>query len=139
MPARIVLDTNVILASFFSSDPGSPNKEILRRWEKGDFTLLYSDDILLEYEEKLADKGIDEEAAAELIALLLLLGENIFIQFVLLRLYPEDPDDIHFLLCAINGNADYLVSGDRHLLDLATFYRPIVTICRPRDFVTQSP
>ena len=83
---RVVLDTNVILASFFSSNIKSPNKEILARWKTGDLTLLYS-------------------------------------------------DDIHFLLCAVNGDADYLISGDRHLLDLSPFYRPTMTICKPRVFV----
>jgi putative PIN family toxin of toxin-antitoxin system len=137
-PLRIVLDTNVILSSFFTSNPDSPNKEILARWQAGDFTLLYSDDIILEYEEKLAEKEIDENAAIDLIALMLILGEDVAIRFFLLKLYPSDPDDIHFLLCAINGRADYLVSGDNHLLELSSFYRSVVTICRPREFVDQT-
>ena len=132
---RVVLDTNVVLASFFSSNIKSPNKEILARWKTGDLTLLYSDDIFSEYAEKLLSKDIPSEDVEDLLALILLEAESVEIRFFLLKVYPVDPDDIHFLLCAVNGDADYLISGDRHLLDLSPFYRPIMTICKPRDFV----
>ncbi len=32
-----------------------------------------------------------------------------------------DEDDTKYLVCAIEGNADYIVSGDRHLKDLKSF------------------
>lgn len=39
-----------------------------------------------------------------------------------------DPDDDVFLECALAGSADYIVSGDRHLLVPGTFHGiPIVT------------
>ena len=47
-----VLDTNVVLTAHRSTAPTSPNREILARWESGEFTLLYSDDILLKTIEK---------------------------------------------------------------------------------------
>ena len=34
---------------------------------------------------------------------------------------PDDPSDHKFLSCAIEGNADVIVSGDRHLLNLKKF------------------
>ena len=33
----------------------------------------------------------------------------------------DDPDDDHVLACALAGNAELIVSGDRHLLSLKTF------------------
>lgn len=135
---RVVLDTNVVLSSFFSSNIKSPNKEILARWKTGELTLLYSDDIFSEYAEKLLSKDIPLEDVEDLLALILLEAEFVEIRFFLLKVYPVDPDDIHFLLCAINGEANYLVSGDRHLLDLRHFYRPIITICNPRDFINDA-
>ena len=33
----------------------------------------------------------------------------------------DDPDDDKFLEAAVAGNVDYIVSGDRHLLDLDSF------------------
>jgi putative PIN family toxin of toxin-antitoxin system len=41
----------------------------------------------------------------------------------------DDPADEKFLACAIDGMADYLVSGDRHLLALEEYRGiPIVTL-----------
>ena len=43
---------------------------------------------------------------------------------------PTDPDDEIFLLCAIDGEADYLVSEDRALTDLRLRYtKPIIGKC----------
>jgi putative PIN family toxin of toxin-antitoxin system len=32
--------------------------------------------------------------------------------------FKDDPDDNRVLACAMAGRADYIVSGDRHLLNL---------------------
>jgi predicted nucleic acid-binding protein len=46
---------------------------------------------------------------------------------------PDDPDDERILACAIDGRADLIVSGDRHLLDLESYADiPIITV---RDFL----
>jgi predicted nucleic acid-binding protein len=33
----------------------------------------------------------------------------------------DDPSDNHFIDCAVAAEADYLITGDRHLLNLGTF------------------
>lgn len=44
---------------------------------------------------------------------------------------PSDPDDEIFLIRALDGAADYLVSEDRHLLDLKNSYRrPQIDKCQ---------
>lgn len=44
----------------------------------------------------------------------------------------EDPDDDKVLACAVSVGADYLITGDSHLLKLGSFASvPIVT---PADF-----
>ncbi|CAN2039331.1 PIN domain-containing protein [Candidatus Magnetomoraceae bacterium gMMP-15] len=43
-------------------------------------------------------------------------------EFFDLPLYPSDPDDIAFLLCAENGNATHIVSYDPHLKEIDRFY-----------------
>jgi putative PIN family toxin of toxin-antitoxin system len=41
---------------------------------------------------------------------------------------PDDPDDDQVLACAVDGAADVIVSGDRHLLSLGEYQGiPIVT------------
>jgi uncharacterized protein len=46
----------------------------------------------------------------------------------------RDPKDDKFLACAIEGNADYIVSGDNDLLDLGDYQT--VKIVRAWDFLT---
>lgn len=47
----------------------------------------------------------------------------------------RDQDDDFVLACAIDGEADYIVSGDPHLLDLKKYKG--VLILSPREFVEQ--
>lgn len=54
---------------------------------------------------------------------------------------PRDPDDEPYVNLAIAGNAKYLVSRDRDLLDLMqdptfTTAHPDLTICDPGQFLT---
>ncbi len=129
---KVVLDTNVILSSF-SPSSHSPNKEILQRWRNEEFTVLFSEDVLEEYIEKLREFSISEERITRLLASLFMLGELVFIQMYHVEKYPEDPDDIAFLLCALNGDATHLLTYDKHLLILQGVYD--LDICEPVVFL----
>ena len=53
-----------------------------------------------------------------------------------LHVITEDPDDNRVLECAAKGNADYIVTGDRHLLKLGSYEAiPIVTVRQFLDAV----
>jgi len=46
-----------------------------------------------------------------------------------LAIIKDDPDDDRVLECAVAGHADYIVSGDRHLLKLGSYDSiPILTV-----------
>ena len=45
----------------------------------------------------------------------------------------HDPDDDLFVTAAVEGQADYIVSGDPHLLDLGEYLG--VKIVSPRELV----
>ena len=130
---RAVLDTNVVIAAHRSRGPASPNREILTRWEAGDFTLLYSEDVLLEYVEKLIELGVPGEKLREFVRSVGVLGEAVAIVFFHLRRYPADADDIAFLLCAINGRASHLVTYDGGFS--AVVADCAFTICEPLAFL----
>lgn len=132
---RAVHDTNVVLAARRSSHPTSPNREILERWLRGEYALLYSEDILAEYAEKLAEHDIPETDIVRLLASIRVLGEKVFIASFHTRPYPADEDDIAFLLCAINGAASHLISYDDDLLRLRSAYLPDFSICLPISFL----
>ena len=131
---RAVLDTNLVLAAHKSIAPQSPNRQIIERWLRGEFTWLISEDIAAEYAEKLLEKGKPVPAVEAFITELFLLAESVDIRFFHFRHYPVDSDDTVFLLCAINGSATHLVSYDHHLLDIGLFY-PEFSTCRPKDFL----
>jgi len=49
----------------------------------------------------------------------------------------DDPDDDHVLACALAGNAELVVSGDRDLLSLKTFRAiPIITPAEAMRIIT---
>lgn len=50
---RAVLDTNVFVSAFLSRSPTSPTREIVSRWQAGEFVLLCSPHLLDEITEKL--------------------------------------------------------------------------------------
>ncbi|MBU0569065.1 PIN domain-containing protein [bacterium] len=132
---KVVPDTNVLIASEKSTSLISPNKEVFERWRNEEFEILYSDDTLLEYIEKMRDKGILEESIKKLIRALLELGRKVRIMFYHLPLYPIDPDDIAFLLCAENGTATHIISYDKHLNDIAHLYS--FKVCGTLDFLSE--
>jgi putative PIN family toxin of toxin-antitoxin system len=47
----------------------------------------------------------------------------------------DDPSDNKFIEAAVAGQADYIVSGDKHLLDLKEFHG--IAIIAPRIFLDQ--
>ncbi len=120
---RAVLDTNVIIAAFLSSNVRGSGQQLLSLWRSQEFCFLYSRDTLLEYAEVLLRKGVPCEKVHTFLRELHRQGEAVSILFFHLPVYPTDSDDIAFLLCALNGQADFLVSYDRHLLDIADDYR----------------
>lgn len=46
-----------------------------------------------------------------------------------------DPTDNIFLECAADGRADYIISGDKHLLDLGTYSG--IPILKAKDFLVK--
>lgn len=56
----------------------------------------------------------------------------------IIRLVKDDPEDDKFITCAYFGDADYIVSADRHLLDLGVELKSrsdkTYRVIHPRDF-----
>lgn len=131
---RAVIDTNVVLASQKSSNPGSPTREIIVRWSAGEFVWLLTKDMIDEYAEKLLEHGVSRLLVKALMVRLRQAGEFVPITFFHVRHYPADSDDTIFLLAALNGWASHLVTYDEHLTDISIFYPDFIT-CRPLEFL----
>jgi putative PIN family toxin of toxin-antitoxin system len=120
---RAVLDTNIFLSAFLSRNPTSPTKEILQRWQAGEFVLLVSDALVGEVTEKLRERGIPSDLLIEFLTLIARLAEWIVVPEDSVRpVIMEDPDDDHILACAVVGKAEYLVTYDAHFEPLREGY-----------------
>jgi putative PIN family toxin of toxin-antitoxin system len=125
---KVVIDTNVFVSSLLNPE-GSPRKVIdLWRFEK--ITLCLSKAILAEYFELLGRFDLTEKPMGEHFVRLFQLRYNqVFIASPeAISAVHEDPHDDKFIECAVGAGADYIVSGDRHLLKLKSYKGiPIVT------------
>lgn len=78
-------------------------------------------EILSEFNEKMKSKmGLTTAEAARAVAEILSFSELIKIENKL-KVIPADPDDNKIVECAYVAKADYIVSGDSHLLDLENY------------------
>ena len=130
---RVVLDTNVVVSGLIFG--GLPDR-ILTAWTTGAFTLVVSPPVLDEYRRvgrELAKGRPPLDAALDaLLALLAVHATSIDAPPLSARV-SADPDDDTFLAAAVAGEASYVVSADRHLLEV-TGWRGI-TVLKPRAFV----
>lgn len=79
-----------------------------------DFDWVISNDILLEYEEKISE--FYSPFTADLVINILLSASNVIRAepFFFWNLITHDPDDNKFVDIAISANVDYLVFNDHH-------------------------
>lgn len=127
---RAVLDTN-ILFSAYRFPPGSL-AGIRQALEGGRFVLVFSPAIANELGEILRRFQWSDKDTAGLIRLL--ARKAVLVQpKEVPNAVANDPDDNHIVACAIEGHADLIVSGDRHLLTLGSYAG--IPIIRPMDFL----
>lgn len=117
---RVVIDTNVVVSALLFN--GTPGK-LIPMWKEKLILPLISRKILEEYLRVLAYPKFELTEAD----INFLIYNEILPWFQTVevkrteKIVREDPSDDKFLACAIAGNADIVVSGDRHLLDLGSF------------------
>lgn len=130
---RVVLDTNVFISGLLFG--GNPAR-VLQLAEARLFELLTSPPIRREVERVLEEKF---KWPASMIALacnpLWQIGRDIH-PSVQVTDCP-DPDDNRILECALEGRAQFIVSGDHHLLDMKRFAG--IPIVRIDQFLSSAP
>jgi putative PIN family toxin of toxin-antitoxin system len=115
---RVVFDTNIFISAFVI--PGSlAEKAILRIIEEED-SLLISKDIIDEVLSVLSLKfGRDREELSHVAVTLSELAELVK-PARRISLLKDEPDN-RILECAIHGEADLLVTGDKEILQLREY------------------
>jgi putative PIN family toxin of toxin-antitoxin system len=133
---RVVVDNNTI-ASATIKGTGNPAK-ILDAWREGKIEIIISPSIIKEmrrilfYERVRKYSFMTESEIEELIKSLEESGIMTPAQLKL-EVVKADPTDDKWLVAAIEGKADYIVSGDPHLKSLGSYQR--IRILSPTEFV----
>ncbi len=128
---RVVLDTNILLVSLPKK---SPFRIIFDALLAGQFELIISNDILGEYAEILARKTtpmIAHNIVEMLITLPSVHKQDIYYKWQLIN---ADKDDNKFVDCAIAGNADFVVTEDKHFNELKIVEFPKLTVLSINEF-----
>jgi putative PIN family toxin of toxin-antitoxin system len=99
---------------------------LLRLWREEALDVLVSEPILAEYRrvlgyERLRSRhGLTVQGIDDVVDGFRRFGDLVEITTSIAAI-AADPSDNMFIECAVSGEADYIVSGDAHLLDLREF------------------
>lgn len=127
---KAVFDTNIFLSALFWKGP--PN-ELLEKAVEKRFVLCSSPQILEEVRKKLGERfKYPFEETDAFMQFLFNLSEIVYPQLAL-QAVKEDPSDNKIIECAVQCGANYIVSGDRHLLEMKRFES--IEIVSPRKFL----
>ena len=129
---RVVLDTNIILSSISRR---SPYRAIMEKLYDGKYELFITNDILLEYEEKISQNFDPDTAELNIGALLLLPNVTKIETYYRLKLIYPDLDDNKFADCSFAANAHYLATNDRDFRILKSLSFPKFNVVRIEEFL----
>jgi putative PIN family toxin of toxin-antitoxin system len=118
---KVVFDTNVLISALITT--GKP-KELFQMEAERKIQLITSKEILKEFTEVADDprirKYVDQQDIIDFLKIIDTAAKitKVKSQF---KAINEDPDDDVVLRTAVDGKADYIVSGDKHLLSKGAF------------------
>lgn len=133
---KAVLDTNIIVSATIVTK-GNP-AIILDLWRKDKFEIVITPTIIDEMWQVIFRpiiqkyRRITENEAQDLLFELQQVATTVYPDLDL-KVITKDPTDNKYIIAAVEGQADYIVSADQHLLELG--YYQNVKIVSPREFV----
>ena len=128
---KAIVDTNILISAL--GWKGNPRK-VFEKIINGEVELVISDDIFRELSRVLDyPKFIFTEEQKDRFKSLILEISTFVEPIEKINAVKEDPEDNKIIECAVSCNADYIVTGDRHLLNLKEFRG--IKIRNARDFL----
>lgn len=114
----MVFDTNILISSIFWK---GPPYDLMKKVITGEILLFVSLPIINEMREVLIrDFNVPIEKAGEYVGII--ISNSVMASPTeKLEVIKADEADNSILECAVSGGADYIVSGDRHLLRLKEY------------------
>lgn len=128
----IVIDTNILISAVGWQ---GNERRVLEKCLLGKCKLIMSNEIIDELTEVLKRPKfnfIPSIKKAELLKYVVQISKIVNIK-ERLEIIKEDPADNKILETAIAGEADYIISGDRHLLNIKKFRS--ILILKAKDFL----
>ena len=130
MKPRVVLDTNIFISAILYG--GNPRKVVeLAIFE--DVEVYISLQLVDELRRVLRDKFTLGSVEIDKIISEIKDFAEIVTPRVTLQVVEKDPPDDRVLECAVAAKADFIISGDKHLLDLGNFRE--IKIVGPAEFL----
>jgi putative PIN family toxin of toxin-antitoxin system len=121
---RVVIDANLFVSALLK--PASNPDEVIRLAREGKIQLIMSPEIIEEIRAVLLYPKIVKRHRRTPDQIDLFLKKLTKVAIITqsgpkVDVIKEDPSDNKYLACAVEGRAEYLISGDRHLINLRTF------------------
>ena len=119
MKLSVVFDTNILISALFFH---GKQRQILEHAISQDINLIISEPILEELSEVLSRHkfAIKKELIYITVSEIIEISKIVYPKN-LIDVIKVDPDDNRILECALEGRADYIISGNKHLLDLEIY------------------
>lgn len=130
---RVVLDTNIFVSSIFWKK-GNPHKVVMLSLE-GKVNVFTSLPVLEELTKVLRRDFEEPEELVQRQVGLILKYAKVIRPKMKLKVIREDPADDKILECAVSCKADYIISGDHHLLKCKEYKR--TKIVSAKEFLEQ--
>lgn len=129
--ANVVLDTNILVSSvFWMGNPHTIVELAIDRKIKA----YTSTEILAELEEVLKRDFLEDHDFIDSQIALILEYAEVVMPAARIKAVKDDPEDDKIIECAVAAGADYIITGDPHLLNLKEFQG--TKIVKPTDFLT---
>ncbi len=117
---RVVLDSNQFISGLIRPD-GAPGRAV-QSWRRGTYRLVTAPDLTDEFERIVARPSFSQRYNPDPAEIAAIRDELVRAEQVTplaeLPIHCRDPKDDMLLACALGGDADVLVTGDRDLLVL---------------------
>jgi len=132
---KITADTNVLISATFWK--GASDK-IITKVENKEIKLVMSKEIIEEFTKVLNYKEIQDKIKDKNLEMKYTIQKIISISEIVepskkFKVVEYDPDDDKFIETAVEGNCDYIISQDKHLLKIKEFQG--IKIIKPEEFL----
>lgn len=132
---RVTLDTNVLLSATLWTGSSA---RIFNLITQGEIELVLSEEIIDEYANVMYYDEIQDKIKEHNLELMIVIEDLTALSTIVIpkrkiKVILQDPTDDKFLECTVEGNSDYIITKDKHLLRLKEFEG--IKIITPDEFL----